>query len=159
MLNLHRRALAARASVALASTGLIATALIGTGLIGADLAAPPAASAAVTHPAAKSAVVVKERVRGHFGKILVTTHGMALYYLPHGTCTGECLSIWPRLMMPAGKTVPKGASCLGTARVGKHGLQVTYRKHRLYTFADDTGSSVTGNGVAGFAVAKVVRCH
>jgi predicted lipoprotein with Yx(FWY)xxD motif len=154
MLNLHRRALAAGLSVALAGTGLL-----GAGLLGAGLAAPPAASAAITHPAAKSAVVVKEKVRGHFGKILVTVHGMSLYYLPQGTCTGQCLSIWPPLMMPAGKTVPKGASCLGTATFGKHGLQVTYRKHRLYTFTGDKGSSVNGNGVAGFAVAKVVRCR
>jgi len=105
-----------------------------------------------------SAVVVKEQRRPHFGKILVTVHGAALYYLPNGSCTGQCLSIWPRLVMPAGKTVPKGASCLGTAQFGSHHrLQVTYRKHRLYTFADDSGTSVTGNGVAGFKVAKVLR--
>jgi predicted lipoprotein with Yx(FWY)xxD motif len=103
-------------------------------------------------------VVVKERVRGHFGKILVTVRGAALYYRPHGSCTGQCLTFWPRLVMPAGKTVPKGASCLGTVRFGSHHrLQVTYRKHRLYTFASDTGTSVTGDGVAGFKVAKVLR--
>ncbi len=109
------------------------------------------------HPATKSAVVVKERVRPHFHKILVTVHGAALYYLPSGSCTGQCLAVWPRLAMPAGKTVPKGATCLGTATFGHHRLQVTYRKHRLYTFTGDTGTSVNGNGVAGFKVAKVMR--
>jgi predicted lipoprotein with Yx(FWY)xxD motif len=107
--------------------------------------------------ASKSAVVVKEQRRAHFGKILVTVHGLSLYYLPSGSCTGSCLSIWPPLEMPAGKTKPKGASCLATRALG-HKLQVTYRKHRLYTFSGDSGTSVNGNGVSGFKVAKVVKC-
>jgi predicted lipoprotein with Yx(FWY)xxD motif len=142
-LALHRLALATMLSATLAAATLTGTA---------------AASAATGHPASKSVVVVKERTRAHFGKILVTVHGRALYYLPHGSCTGSCLSIWPRLVMPKGKTKPKGATCLGTKTFGKHGLQVTYRGHRLYTFVNDTGISVTGNNVAGFKVAKVVRC-
>jgi hypothetical protein len=103
-------------------------------------------------------VVVRERTRGNFGKILVTVHGAALYYKPHGGCTAAsgCLAIWPRLVMPAGKTIPKGANCLGTSRFGSHRLQVTYRGHRLYTFVDDMGSTVTGNNVQGFKVAKVL---
>jgi predicted lipoprotein with Yx(FWY)xxD motif len=118
------------------------------------------ASAATAHPAAKTATtafVVKERSRAHFGKILVTERGMALYYKPHGSCTGQCLAIWPRLVMPKGKTKPRGANCLGTKTFGNHRLQVTYRGHRLYTFVDDMGTSVTGNNVQGFKVAKVVR--
>jgi predicted lipoprotein with Yx(FWY)xxD motif len=146
------------------AAGLAGTALVAAGLVAASAAsaAPAAASrpATVSHPASKSATVVKERARHHFGKILVTTSGMALYYLPHGSCTGACLTIWPRLAMAAGKTKPKGAACLGTVKFGKHGLQVTYRKHRLYTFIDDMGTSVTGNNVEGFKVAKVTagRC-
>jgi predicted lipoprotein with Yx(FWY)xxD motif len=127
----------------------------------AMIPAATAAPAAARPAAAKSAVVVKERVRPHVGKILVTTTGRALYYLPHGSCTGECLTIWSRLVMPRGTMKPKGASCLSTKAFGMtHRLQVTYRKHLLYTFADDSGISVTGNGVAGFKVAKVVsgRC-
>lgn len=136
---------------------VLAVALAGT----AVAAGPMAASAqAVPVHSTKSAVVVKERTRHHFGKILVTPKGRALYMLPHGSCTGACLSIWPRLVMPHGKTMPKGAKCLGTAKFGSHGrLQVTYHKMRLYTFADDSGTSVNGNGVAGFKVAKVVRCR
>ncbi len=136
---------------------VLAVALAGTAVV-----AGPMAASAQTVPAhsSKSAVVVKERTRHHFGKILVTPKGRALYMLPHGSCTGACLSIWPRLVMPHGKTMPKGAKCLGTAKFGSHGrLQVTYHKMRLYTFADDSGTSVNGNGVAGFKVAKVVRCR
>jgi hypothetical protein len=143
--------------------GALAVALAG----GALATAPAMASTHTGHsaPAAtahtkKTATVVKVRTRHGFGKILVTTKGRALYVLPHGSCTGSCLGIWPRLVMPKGKTIPKGATCLGTAKFGKnHRLQVTYRKMRLYTFVSDSGTSVTGNGVAGFKVAKVVKCR
>ena len=129
-------------------------------LAGASVSGAAVASAGASHPAAKSAVVVKERSVRHFGKILATFHGASLYYQPHGSCGGQCLSIWPRLIMPSGKTQPKGASCLGTATFGRHHkLQVTYRKHRLYTFTGDSGGSVNGNDVGGFVVAKVVRCR
>lgn len=33
---------------------------------------------------------------------------------------------------------------------------MTYRGKRLYLFAGDTGSAVTGNGLSGFVVAKVL---
>ena len=154
-----RRKLAARktASVSLA-VALASAGLMGLGITGAGLAGAAAAAAVPAH-VSKSAVVVKERRHAPFGKILYTTHGRALYYLPSGSCTGGCLAIWPALKMPKGKTMPKGASCLRTVKFGRHGLQVTYNRHRLYTFVDDSGSSVTGNGVAGFKVAKVVRCR
>jgi hypothetical protein len=139
-------------------TACATIALTGASLSVAALSGATTAAAAPLHPATKSAVVVKERVRPHFGKILVTVRGAALYYLPRGSCNSMCLGIWPRLVMPAGKTVPKGANCLGTAAFGRHHrLQVTYRKHRLYTFTGDVGTSVNGNNVGGFKVAKVLR--
>ena len=145
-------------------TACASLAVVGGSLSVAAFASTTSASAAPMHTAAKSAVavnksavVVKERRRAHFGKILVTTHGAALYYLPSGSCNAQCIAVWPRLVMPAGKTIPKGARCLGTAKFGRHGLQVTYRKHRLYTFVNDSGGSVTGDGVMGFKVAKVKR--
>jgi hypothetical protein len=164
-----RLILTAAATLALTGGSLSVAALTGATAASATPVHPastvhPAGTehpATAAHPAAtRSAVVVKERTRGHFGKILVTVHGKALYYLPSGSCTAAsgCLAAWPRLMMPAGKTVPKGANCLGTARVGSHHrLQVTYRKHRLYTFVSDMGTSVTGNNFMGFKVAKVLR--
>jgi predicted lipoprotein with Yx(FWY)xxD motif len=128
--------------------------LVGAGLTTATVSA--GAATTVHHPS-KTAVVVEQRAHAPFGKILYPTKRHALYYLKSGsTCTGECLAIWPRLLMPKGKTIPKGASCLGTAKVGKR-LQVTYNRHRLYTFVDDSGTSVTGNNVAGFVVAKIVK--
>jgi len=74
-----------------------------------------------------------------------------------GSCTGACLGVWPVLLMPRGKgrSMPVGAPCLGKAPFG-HRWQVTYRNQRLYQFAGDSGSSVNGNNVGGFKVAKLV---
>jgi len=40
-------------------------------------------------------------------------------------------------------------------RFGRNGRQVAYRGQRLYTFVADRGTSVRGNHVQGFLVAKV----
>jgi len=107
-------------------------------------------------PVGTNALVVKEAFRMGFGKVVVVHgSGRALYTNPAG-CSAACQSVWPPLLLPAGATTPTGAPCLGTARLGTK-LQVTYHKLRLYEFINDTGHSVTGNGVAGFHVAKVVQ--
>ena len=124
---------------------------------GSTVAATGIAAQAQIRPAraGSSATVVNAAARTGFGKILVTVNGgHSLYEHPGGSCTASCRSIWPPLLMPAGKTVPKGASCLATAKLGKN-LQVTYHGQRLYTYTGDTGHSVNGNGLAGFVVAKV----
>jgi predicted lipoprotein with Yx(FWY)xxD motif len=116
-----------------------------------------AAAQAQMRPAGSgsSATVVQAATRSGFGKILVTVNGgHSLYEHPRGSCGPSCRSIWPPLLMPAGKTTPKGASCLATAKLGQK-LQVTYHGQRLYTFTGDSGHSVNGNGVDGFVVAKV----
>jgi predicted lipoprotein with Yx(FWY)xxD motif len=122
----------------------------------------PAASASVVRAhasshAGKAAVVVKiSKSRGGFKDVLTTTAGVGKTLYTASSCTGSCLSAWPPLLMPSGTTVPKGPkglAGLGTAKMGKR-LQVTYKKHRLYTFTGDSGSSVSGNGVAGFTVIK-----
>lgn len=136
-----------------------ARAVVAAVLIGGSTVATAGIAFAQTGPASTrtSAIVVNEAFRTGFGKILVTPSvGMALYYNPSG-CSSACQSIWPPLLMPAGATVPKGAPCLATAKLGTK-LQVTYHKQRLYTFTGDSGHSVNGNGVAGFHVAKVVTC-
>ena len=101
--------------------------------------------------------VVKIASRHSFGRILTTVRGRSLYVLPKGSCTGPCLGIWPVLLMPKGRghTMPTGTPCLGTAKFGNR-FQVTYRHQRLYLFAEDSGSSVNGNGIGGFKVARLV---
>ncbi len=97
--------------------------------------------------------------RSPIGKMLATTAGMSLYYMPSGTCDTSCQGIWPPLTLPKGSTaVPTGVTCLSTATSGSL-RQVTYRGHRLYTFTSDIGSSVYGDGVGGFVAAKVTTGH
>ena len=151
-----------RPAVGRFAAGWLSRVIVAIMLAGATAVATVGVAAAQTAPAhaTKTARVVLQRHRVHFGKILVTPRaGMALYYKPHGGCTGSCLGIWPRLVMPKGKTIPTGARCLGTKHFGTHHrLQVTYHGRRLYTFISDVGHSVTGNGVEGFKVAKVRAC-
>jgi predicted lipoprotein with Yx(FWY)xxD motif len=130
---------------------------VGIGALSASagvLGMMPAGASPVTHTT-KSAVVVKiAKSRGGFKDVLTTTTGVGATLYTASSCTGGCLSVWPPLYMPKGKTVPlgpKGLTGLGTIKVGSH-LQVTYKKHKLYTFVSDSGSSVTGNGVGGFKV-------
>jgi len=104
-----------------------------------------------------SEAVVKVVDRAPFGKMLATLKGRSLYETA-AACTGSCLTVWPRLVLAPGKTTPTGVSGLGKVafKVGtKTEFQVTYMGHRLYTFVSDSGSSVNGNGVNGFKVAKV----
>jgi len=136
----------------------IARAVVAAALVGGVTAATAGIAAAQTGPAPAStnALVVKEAFRMGFGKMLVVHgSGRALYTNPAG-CSAACQSVWPPLVMPAGTTTPTGAPCLGTARLGTQ-LQVTYHGLRLYTFVNDTGHSVNGNGMAGFHVAKVTK--
>jgi len=138
---------------------------IGIGVLCASagvLSAIPAASAGaaparVVSHTGKSAVVVKiSKSRGGFHNVLTTTKGVGATLYTAKSCTGSCLGFWPPLLMPKGTTIPlgpKGFTGLGTIKLGKR-LQVTYKKHRLYTFSGDSGSSVTGNGVSGFTVIK-----
>jgi predicted lipoprotein with Yx(FWY)xxD motif len=132
-----------------------AMALAALAILAALVALPSGARAAAT-PRSGSATVVKVATRGSFGRILTTVGGRTLYKHPHGPCTGSCLSVWPPLLMPRGKTVPKGIAGLRTVVLASGRRQVTYRHRRLYTFVSDSGTSVNGNGVAGFLVAKVV---
>ncbi|MGA2522062.1 MAG: hypothetical protein ABSG81_14750 [Acidimicrobiales bacterium] len=121
-------------------------------------AGPADATGSSTTPATVLAVTTS------LGKILENSSGMALYtYGPnHGgttnMCTGACLQAWPALTVPAGAS-PKGgpgvAGTLGTAKQADGTTQVTYDGNLLYTFLSDDAGKVTGNGVAGFSVAKV----
>jgi predicted lipoprotein with Yx(FWY)xxD motif len=131
------------------ATALVAAATITA--VAADLAAAQASPTAT-----KKVQVVKVVTRKPFGKMLAKkSSGASLYYMPTGTCRGQCLSVWPPLLMRKGATAtPTGVKCLGTAKFAKY-LQITYRGHRLYTFSDDSGTSVNGNGEGGFVVAKV----
>lgn len=113
------------------------------------------AASSVALPRTGTSVIVKiSASRGGFTNVLTNDPGRTLYTAAR--CNASCLSSWPPLLMPRGKTVPlgpHGLTGLGTAKFGTR-LQVTFHRHRLYTFTGDTGSSVNGNGVTGFTVIK-----
>jgi predicted lipoprotein with Yx(FWY)xxD motif len=129
-------------------TGVVAATLTGLAVL------VPGVQPAQAAGGGKSATVVQTVSRSPVGKMLATTGGASLYTHPSGPCTGSCLAIWPALLMPANKTKPKGAECLSTVAT-KGGLQVRYDNQPLYTFVDDTGTSLNGNKVAGFKAAKI----
>ncbi len=133
-----------------------ATAVVVVGSATGLAASLTAADAAPTATKLKVVQIVKRKPIK--GEMLATTKGKgaSLYYLPKGSCTGQCLTFWPPLLLPKGsKATPTGVTCLGTAKFGKR-TQITYRGKKLYTFTSDTGTTVSGNGVAGFKAARVV---
>jgi predicted lipoprotein with Yx(FWY)xxD motif len=105
------------------------------------------ASQAAGSPAA-GAVTVDAKPVGALGTVLVASNGMTVYIFTKdvkdsgkSACTGQCITTWPALTVPAGAT-PTG----GTAVTGKLGtitreddgtLQVTYNGLPLYFFAND----------------------
>lgn len=117
----------------------------------------PAASAA---PARQSTALVQVATNAAHGPILVDAQGMTLYDLSSeagGTikCTGQCLTNWPPLLLPAGTTSPTG----GPGVTGQLGVvarpdgtqQVTYDGFPLYRFAGDTAAGQTnGDGIQAF---------
>jgi predicted lipoprotein with Yx(FWY)xxD motif len=67
-------------------------------------------------------------------------------------CTGDCLTIWPPLVLPAGETsaVGSGVANLGTAMTSA-GTQVSYKGAPLHTFtADKAAGDTNGEGITSF---------
>lgn len=117
----------------------------------------PTKSKAAGSSSTKASVVLQSS--SQFGKYLTTPAGYALYTYtadkPGGKgCTGQCLKIWPPLLLAPGQTTPMaahGISGLGTFHRGSR-LQVTYRGLPLYTYIEDkspgqtTGQQVVDSG-------------
>jgi predicted lipoprotein with Yx(FWY)xxD motif len=122
------------------------------------------ALAAWAAPAGASTATVDVATTASFGTILANAQGFALYTLPTdhngvSTCGAGCAPIWPALTVPSGTTPTAGPGVPGTvsATTQPNGTdQVTYNGSPLYTYIGDTApGQVSGNGLQGFAVAKV----
>ena len=83
---------------------------------------------------------------GTLGTVLVTNKGFALYmFAPDAarrvTCTGDCATSWPPLLLRAGQTAAAGPGVrpglLGTAPNPGGGRVVTYHGWPLYTYLGD----------------------
>jgi predicted lipoprotein with Yx(FWY)xxD motif len=121
-----------------------------------------------TQPPTQSVSPVEAKSRGTFGNILVTASGATLYrYTPDKpnmpTCAGSCAMAWPPDLLPAGSTSipPGGLTGLGSVMLPDGRRQLTYNRTPLYTFADDSGTSVNGQGIGGvwFVVHPTATTH
>jgi len=108
--------------------------------------------------AATSAATTVDLGKTSLGRALVTSRGRTLYLFEkdrngRSSCTGTCATYWPPLLTTAKPHAGTGvrASLLGTTRRPDGKLQVTYRKHPLYTFALDKRAGQTkGEGLDDF---------
>jgi predicted lipoprotein with Yx(FWY)xxD motif len=108
------------------------------------------------------------------GRVLVNSSGRTLYMLSadkndKSSCSGMCASFWPPLIASGKPRAVAGAkaSLVGTTKRSDGRMQVTYKRHPLYTFVKDTKKGQTnGEGVNAFggvwdavspAGAKVVK--
>jgi predicted lipoprotein with Yx(FWY)xxD motif len=123
-------------------------------------AQPSNSTTAPTSPptSGSAAPVVMTASNASLGTLLVDTAGKTLYTLTDASgkavpCTGQCLTFWPPLLLPAGTTTAAGAAGVtGLATVSAAGgTQVTDNGLPLYTFSIDTAAGMTnGEGKVSF---------
>jgi predicted lipoprotein with Yx(FWY)xxD motif len=95
--------------------------------------------------------------RTSLGPILVSSRGRTLYLFMkdrngRSACSGSCATYWPPLMKTGNVTVGPSVkrALVGTTKRA-NGLQLTYNKHPLYTFAFDKSAGQTkGQGSSNF---------
>jgi len=124
--------------------------------------------------AAPAKATVVSTASTSLGRVLVNSHGHTLYMFGKdkngkSSCTGQCATFWPPLIASGKLQAAAGAkaSLLGTTKRTDGRLQVTYKRHPLYTFTKDTAKGQTnGEGLNAFggvwdavspAGAKVVK--
>jgi predicted lipoprotein with Yx(FWY)xxD motif len=111
-------------------------------------------SAAQTTAAGTSSTIVKTATSPQLGRILVDAQGMTLYHLTaeqNGKfiCTSSaCLQVWHPLTVQGGSTPSGNVGSLATVKRPDGSVQVTYKGHPLYTFAQDQAAGQTnGQGI------------
>jgi predicted lipoprotein with Yx(FWY)xxD motif len=108
--------------------------------------------------AATSAGTTVKVEKTKIGKLVANSKGLTLYMFradkgPKSACYGQCATFWPPLTTVGKPVAAAGvkASLLGTAKRKDGKLQVTYKGHLLYTFAEDKNAGQTkGEGVKAF---------
>lgn len=118
-------------------------------------AQPSATAAPTTAPSTKT--VVKTGTSPKLGAILTDSNGMTLYTLTNAgapvACTGQCLTLWPPLYVPAGTTTPSAPAGVTGLSVSMEmgGTQVTQNGDPLYRFSHDSAPGDTnGEGIMAF---------
>jgi predicted lipoprotein with Yx(FWY)xxD motif len=107
-----------------------------------------------TTPSSAPTGTVSVRSVDGIGKVLVDSHGMALYTSNldakgKPACAGACTSIWKPLTLASGRpSAAAGAGTVGTVMRPDGMRQVTVGGRPLYTFVQVAPGKVTGNGVS-----------
>ena len=108
-------------------------------------AAVAATQATVAHAAAATRAATLTAHSSRYGKILFDGRGRVLYLFARdrggrSSCSGACAKAWPPFLTRGAPRARSGvnAKLLGTTRRGNGTLQVTYAKHPLYYFKEDT---------------------
>jgi len=121
------------------------------------------ASSSPAPAAGTSTHVVVNVATMSLGRVLVGPNGLTLYTNGRDTatssaCTGDCATAWPPLLVAAGGKGTAGVGVtgkLGTLRRPDGTTQVTYNGRPLYGWQNDAKpGDVTGQGIAGFTVAR-----
>ena len=103
----------------------------------------------VRYSAENGRITVDAATMGNLGTVLVTNKGFALYmFVPDAarrvTCTGDCATAWPPLLVHAGQTIAAGPGVrpglLGAAPNPGGGRVVTYHGWPLYTYLGDAAA-------------------
>lgn len=117
--------------------------------VAAALAFGASGAPAATHSAGRGVVVAVGK--SGLGQLLVDGRGRTLYLFAKdgrgaSACAGACAGYWPPLIAAGGKpraAAGARASLLGTLKRADGRLQVTYNRHPLYTFVEDTSKGQT----------------
>jgi predicted lipoprotein with Yx(FWY)xxD motif len=141
---------------------LAAIAVVAFAACGSSTAKPASGSGSTTSQAQTSTsgspAVVATASSTKLGPVLVDSAGKTLYTLTNTAgapvpCTGQCLTFWPPLVLPAGATTATGAAGVtGLATVTTSGgMQVTKDGAPLYRFSADAAAGDTnGEGISSF---------
>lgn len=121
------------------------------------LAALVALAAAATALGSQAQTTVMLRSTS-LGKVLVDARGHTVYLFEADTgkksaCYGQCAAVWPPFLVGSAPRAAAGVkqALLGTSKRKDGKLQVTYRGHPLYFFAQDTkAGQVKGEGIVHF---------
>ena len=124
------------------ATALLAASLM---LAAAVLAAGSAATTTRAGGAASAQAVTITAHASRYGKILFDGRGRVLYLFARdragrSSCSGACAKVWPPALTRGVPRAGRGvnAKLLGTTKRKDGTLQVTYGKHPLYYFKEDT---------------------
>lgn len=107
------------------------------------------AAGALAGNAAQSSATISLRST-KLGSILVNSKGHTLYLFGKdrggkSSCSGQCAQFWPPLVARGKPTVGKGlkASLVRVTKRSDGKMQVSYNRHPLYTFSEDTRAGQT----------------